>query len=73
MAHLEAGKIFVQQGQNVTAGQPIALQGNAGFTVEPHLHLNVLKNYEEDNFYTGISTPITFKGRFYTLNDIIQN
>lgn len=73
MAHLKAGKIFVKEGEVVRKGQPIALQGNAGFTVEPHLHLNVLKEYAPDDVYSGISTPATFKGKFYTLNDIIKN
>ncbi|RYD83084.1 MAG: M23 family metallopeptidase [Sphingobacteriales bacterium] len=72
MAHLEAGKIFVKQGEMIRAGQPIALQGNAGFTVEPHLHLNVLRDYDSVS-NSGISTPATFKGKFYTLNGIIKN
>lgn len=73
MAHLKKGKIFVQQGDKIKQGQPIGLQGNAGFTVEPHLHPNVLVDYADDDVYSGISVPAVFNGEFYTLNEIIQN
>lgn len=72
MAHLKKGSYLVKQGQVVKRGQPLALLGNAGFTVEPHLHLNIIEDYDTLTA-RGKSIPALFNGRFYTLNDIIRN
>jgi hypothetical protein len=39
LAHLQAGSIQVEVGQQVQVGQPIARCGNSGNTSWPHLHL----------------------------------
>ena len=84
----------MKEGQTIKAGQPIGLSGNSGFSAEPHLHINVLKDYYSDQAdyatekageisshknhsyddyrYTGTSSPFTFDGRFYVMNDIIE-
>lgn len=39
--HLKAGGVRVRIGDQVQAGQPIALSGNTGWTTQPHLHFAV--------------------------------
>ena len=94
LAHFIKKHIFVKEGESVKAGQPIGLAGNSGFSAEPHLHVNVLKDYDlnpdeyklddknkdanrpnhnyDDYRYSGKSTPFTFDGEYYIMNDIIS-
>ena len=46
MAHFIKNRIFVKEGMHIKAGQPLGLAGNSGFSAEPHLHINVLKEYD---------------------------
>ena len=73
LAHLEKGSITVKEGDRVVPGRPIARQGNSGRSIEPHLHLDAVRNFKEDDFDSGKSAPITFDGNFYTINDIIRS
>ena len=41
--HLQPNSAFVEAGDQVKKGQPIALSGLTGFTSGPHLHFNVRK------------------------------
>ncbi|MFT3842712.1 MAG: M23 family metallopeptidase [Myxococcaceae bacterium] len=40
-AHLQPGSMRVRPGDHVSAGQPLALCGNAGNSTEPHLHFQL--------------------------------
>lgn len=72
MAHLRQGSVMVKPGDKVTQEQPLARVGNSGFTLEPHLHIQVHKNthtglpwYSEEPLY------ISFDGRSYLLFETI--
>ena len=54
--HLDFDGALVKVGDEVIAGQPIAISGMTGFTTTPHLHLVVYKA-------KGISIPFYFKGQ----------
>jgi hypothetical protein len=50
MAHFLKGSVMVKVGDSVKTGQPLGLVGNSGFTAEPHLHFNILKDYAPHTF-----------------------
>ena len=60
LAHLKQGSLMVKKGDKVVAGQPIALQGNTGWTIEPHVHIHAWINWEKDPKKEGESVPIVF-------------
>jgi hypothetical protein len=68
-AHLQPNSIRVRPGDKVTRGQVLALVGNTGNSVAPHLHFHVVNNpsplaanglpYEITNFEVTAKTPGT--------------
>jgi Peptidase family M23 len=68
-AHLQPNSIRVHPGDKVTRGQTLALVGNTGNSVAPHLHFHVVNNpsplaanglpYEIDHFAVTAQTPGT--------------
>lgn len=54
--HLVKDGSFVEVGDSVTAGMPIGISGETGFTSGAHLHFNVLKATEEG----AVSMPVNF-------------
>jgi peptidase M23-like protein len=68
-AHLQPNSIRVHPGDKVTRGQTLALVGNTGNSVAPHLHFHVVTNasplaanglpYEIDRFAVTAQTPGT--------------
>jgi murein DD-endopeptidase MepM/ murein hydrolase activator NlpD len=44
-AHLKQAGVLVEVGENVTAGQTIALAGHSGTTDVVHLHFSVYEGY----------------------------
>jgi len=68
-AHLKPGSVRVYPGDTVKRGQTIALVGNSGNTLEPHLHFHVMNHasplasnglpYEIDRFQVTAKAPGT--------------
>lgn len=71
MAHLKHGGVFVYEGQRVKRGQPIGLVGNSGFTLEPHLHIQVHRKTGKEAWYLEEQLYIQFDGKTYLLFEII--
>ena len=58
--HLKQDGVLVEIGDRITAGQPIALSGNTGFSTLPHLHFGVYSALDAEHLQ---SHPITFATR----------
>lgn len=70
--HLQHYGQLVQLGDSVTAGQPIGLSGNTGFTSVPHLHFNVLKPVETSDGLTSVKFNFTdYKGESLKPGDVV--
>lgn len=55
LAHLRSNSIRVQAGDEVAVGQVLAQVGNSGFTLEPHLHFQLID--QADNLLTASALP----------------
>jgi hypothetical protein len=73
LGHNKKGSAMVKEGEMVKLGQPLALVGNSGFSLEPHLHIQVHKKsgtglpwYREPQLF------IEFDGRAYLLFEVIR-
>lgn len=55
VAHLRRGSIQVRAGEEVEPGQVLGEVGNSGFTLEPHLHLQLFNQI--DNLRTAAAPP----------------
>lgn len=67
IAHMIPGSILIKPGDSIEKGQEIGKVGNSGFSIEPHLHISVVKYKGSDK----IAVPVTFDGKFYSLNSVI--
>ncbi|ATL47847.1 hypothetical protein COR50_12125 [Chitinophaga caeni] len=72
MGHLGQNKVFVKEGQYVNTGDPLGCVGNSGFSMEPHLHIQVHLKERGKAWYRGKPLYIEFDGKAYLLNDIIK-
>jgi hypothetical protein len=73
IGHIKPRSFIVKEGDEVRLGQPLALVGNSGFSLEPHLHMQVHKKsgtglpwYREPQLF------IEFDGRAYLLFEVIR-
>ncbi|CAM9771197.1 unnamed protein product, partial [Sphacelaria rigidula] len=55
--HLMPGGVLVCVGQEVRAGQPIALSGNTGFSSVPHLHFDVVNLLPQETSELRLLSP----------------
>jgi hypothetical protein len=55
VAHLRSESIRVQVGDRVMMGQVLGEVGNSGFTLEPHLHIQLAD--QVDNLFTATALP----------------
>jgi hypothetical protein len=58
LAHLRAGSLRVQVGQEVTSGQHLADCGNSGNATQPHVHVQVM---DSRNPTVARGLPMTFR------------
>lgn len=54
-AHLQQGSVTVSEGQNVRTGELIGKVGNSGNTIQPHLHFQLMREYDLRR-----ATPVPF-------------
>ena len=74
MCHMKMNEVFVKVGQPVTTGQPLGLVGNSGFSIEPHLHIQVQQNtHNGAPWYTEPPMHIEFDGKEYMLFERITS
>ena len=71
LAHFRRGSLAVTQGDSVRAGQLVARIGNSGNTNEPHLHISAVADSPEP-WQQATGVPITFDGRFLSINQIVR-
>jgi hypothetical protein len=62
MGHLQRGSILVKPGDIVKKGQPIAQSGNSGWTSQPHLHIQAMRQ-STGSFWGWEGIPIFFDGK----------
>jgi hypothetical protein len=73
MGHFKHGGTFVHAGDHVKQGQPLGLVGNSGFSLEPHLHIQVhAKTNDGEPWYRGRPLYPGFGGKSYLLNEVIR-
>ena len=63
LSHLRSGSVAVDVGDRVEAGDLIGTCGNSGFSLEPHLHMQVQTTPQTNNNYSrgdGESLPFRF-------------
>ncbi len=63
LSHLRSGSVTVDVGDRVEAGDLIGTCGNSGFSLEPHLHMQVQNTPQSNNNYSrgdGESLPFRF-------------
>ena len=73
MGHLKHNCVFVHEGDSVQVGQPLACIGNSGFSLEPHLHIQVHAKTDKDvPWYKQPPLLIAFDGRSYLLFEKIE-
>jgi hypothetical protein len=68
LAHLRPNTIVVHQNDSISAGDYIGEVGNTGKSIEPHLHIEVHEQKNNQSF----PVSIMFDNKFYTYNDIIK-
>lgn len=58
LCHLKKGSLNVKKGDVVKSGQQIAEAGNSGSSIQPHLHIQVMKN---EHYFPLFKNLLPFK------------
>jgi hypothetical protein len=72
MGHLKQKGVFVHEGDLVKKGQPLAVVGNSGFSLEPHLHIQAHRNTGKSSWFAEEPLYIEFDGRAYLMFETIR-
>ncbi len=70
LLHLLRNSVFVNLGDSVSIGQPLALVGNSGMSKHPHLHINAYRN--DGLLQYPPSIMISFNGKFPIINNVFK-
>jgi hypothetical protein len=72
LAHLRRGSVALIAGEPVRDGQLVGRIGNSGNTNEPHLHVSAVAADSPEPWRQAEGVPITFAGRFLSVNDVVR-
>jgi murein DD-endopeptidase MepM/ murein hydrolase activator NlpD len=72
LAHLRRGSVALIAGEPVRGGQLVGRIGNSGNTNEPHLHVSAVASDSPGPWRQAAGVPITFAGRFLSVNDVVR-
>jgi hypothetical protein len=73
IAHMMKGAALVGRGQRIATGQPIGRVGNSGYSNEPHLHLQAIRDGAGVEPLYGEPAAITFDGKYLAINDLFRS
>ena len=79
LAHLQPGSVTVRVGDYVTAGRLLGKVGDSGNSMEPHLHIGVVRGRHAFESEDGRppdrleSVPFLIGGRFLIKGDTFAN
>jgi murein DD-endopeptidase MepM/ murein hydrolase activator NlpD len=68
LAHLRPNSIKINKYDSVKVNDYIGEAGNSGYSIEPHLHIEVHEQISSNT----IPVSIMFDNEFYTYNDVIK-
>lgn len=64
LAHLKSSSICVKAGDEIIQGDIVGKVGNSGNSTEPHLHLGVYIEPEQDSLLSGVGVPFLIDSKF---------
>lgn len=76
LQHMIPGTVAVREGVSVRTGQLLGRIGNSGWSLEPHLHIDVVAHRPGAALPTDPKTirgvPVRFDGRILAINDVVD-
>lgn len=71
IAHIKQNSIFVEEGDLIISGEPIALAGNSGNSFFPHIHMHAIRGDSSTGVLDGEPVSMIFDNYFLSTNSII--